>query len=51
MVYRMGGALTSLPLIIRLFRQAPSPPRDFAYRGLTVDVGPENARRGRWPVG
>lgn len=26
MVYRMGGALTSLPLIIRLFQQAESPP-------------------------
>jgi hypothetical protein len=24
-VYRMGGAVTSLPLIIRLFQQAPSP--------------------------
>jgi hypothetical protein len=26
MVHRMGGALTSLPLMIRLFQQAPSPP-------------------------
>jgi hypothetical protein len=25
--------------------------RNFAYRGLTGDLGPENARRGRGPVG
>src|SRR5215470_2780978 len=35
-VYRMGGAVTSLPLIIRLFQQAPSPPgltpKDLRYR-------------------
>jgi hypothetical protein len=36
MVFRMGDGLTSLPLIVRLFQQAPSPPglrpKDQRYR-------------------
>lgn len=55
MVYRMGGALTSLPLIIRLFQQAESPPgltpKDQRYRVSGGDAYPCAWDRGRVTFG